>query len=97
MRSASSDSGKLPLFCFFTRFLQVNLGVVLLQFVHVLQHPSSVLRILQQGTHIQHVVQVSLDLYLQLLALCELQTLTSKKKKEKKLDVTRLTKKTTLL
>lgn len=66
-------------------FLQANLGVVLLQFIHVLLHPSSVLRILQQGTNIQHVVQVSLDLYLQLLALCELQTLTSKKKEREEI------------
>lgn len=63
-----------------------NLGIVLLQLVHVLQHPSSVLRILQQGTHVQHIVQVGLDLDLQLLALCELQTLTMG---EKKLEVTR--------
>lgn len=63
-----------------------NLGIVLLQLVHVLQHPSSVLRILQQGTHVQHIVQVGLDLDLKLLALCELQTLTMG---EKKLEVTR--------
>lgn len=78
MQTASCDSGKLVLFCCLP-----NLGVVLLQLVHVLQHPSSVLRILQQGTHIQHIVQVGLDLYLQLLTLCELQTLTMEGKKKK--------------
>lgn len=64
-----------------------NLSVVLLELVHVLQHPSSVLRVLQQGTHVQHIVQVGLYLHLQLLTLCELQTLTVEKKK---LEVTQL-------
>lgn len=55
-----------------------DLCVVVMQVVHMLQHPSSVLSVLQQGTYIQHIVQVRLDLDLQLLALGQLQTLTSK-------------------
>ena len=58
--------------------LGANLYVVVLQVVHMFQHPSSVLSVLQQGTYIQHIVQVRLDLDLQLLALGQLQTLTSK-------------------
>lgn len=41
----------------------------------MLQHSSSVLSVLEQGSHIQDVIQVGLDLYLELLALCLLQTL----------------------
>lgn len=52
-----------------------DLNVVLLQIFHVVQHPSSVLCILQQGSHIKHIVQVGLDLNLQLLALCQLESL----------------------
>lgn len=52
-----------------------DLRVVILQVVHMIQHPSSVFSILQQGTYIQHVVHVCLDLDMQLLALCLLQIL----------------------
>lgn len=42
---------------------------MILQFLHMLQHPSSVLSVFKQSSHIQHVIQVSLDLHLQLLTL----------------------------
>ncbi|TNN41365.1 hypothetical protein EYF80_048454 [Liparis tanakae] len=40
------------------RLLLSDLHVVLLQLLHVLQRSSSVLGVLQQGAHVQHVVQV---------------------------------------
>lgn len=53
----------------------IQLCVVFLQVVNMLQHPSSVLSVLQQGSYIQHIVQIRLDLDLQLLTLCLLQML----------------------
>lgn len=52
-----------------------DLHVVILQIVHMIQHPSFVFSIFQQGTHVQHVVHVCLDLDMQLLTLCFLQIL----------------------
>lgn len=60
---------------------EADLCIMVLQFIHMLQHPSSVLSILQQGSNIQHIVQICLDLDLQLLTLCLFQTLTQKKHK----------------
>lgn len=47
---------------------------MILQFLYMLQHPSSVLSIFQQSSHIQHIIQVGLDLHLQLLTLCLFQS-----------------------
>lgn len=52
-----------------------NLHVVILQIVHMIQHPSFVFSVFQQGTDVQHIVHVRLDLHMQLLALCFLQIL----------------------
>lgn len=46
------------------------MGHMLLQFFHLLQGHILGLGILQQTPHVEHIVQVRLDLHLQLLALC---------------------------
>lgn len=52
-----------------------DLCVVILQVIYVIQHPTFVFSIFQQGTYIQHIVQVCLDLDMQLLTLRLLQIL----------------------
>lgn len=51
---------------------------VFFQLFHPLQGCVLSFRILQQGAHIEHVVQVSLNLHLQLVALGVLQLLQTK-------------------
>ena len=52
-----------------------HVGHVLLQLLHPLQGGVLGLGVLQQGAHVEHVVQVRLDLHLQLVALRVLQFL----------------------
>lgn len=56
------------------------MGQVLLQFLHLLQGRILRLCIFQQATHIKHIIQVSLDLHGQFVALCMLAFLTAGRK-----------------
>lgn len=60
-----------------------DLYVVILQIVHMIQHPSFVFSVFQQGTDVQHVVHVRLDLHMQLLTLCFLQILFGRLRSDK--------------
>lgn len=59
-----------------------HLGHLLLQLFHVLQHSILGLSVLQQCTHIKHIVQVCLNLHLQLVTLREPKPLSPRQKEQ---------------